>query len=183
MTIEDTLQAALDDTRLIRIEREEFEDGLSELDGYVTGVGEELLCMGIVDDRVRLGGFEILWTGSISSVDAPGPHAEFYEAALRMRGESMAVPPPIELTSIRSALESVAKISPLVVVHREVEEPDVCEIGQLHECRDETFVLREIDPDAKWIEEVAEYRYDEVTRIGFSGDYEGALALVAGLVE
>ena len=87
------------------------------------------------------------------------------------------------ITNHRSSLrESVSKIAPLVVIHREVQEPDICEIGQITALDAESFQLREIDPDANWAEEISTFRYDDITRVGFAGEYEGALALVAGVV-
>jgi hypothetical protein len=70
----------------------------------------------------------------------------------------------------------------LIVIHREVEEPEACDIGKITSFGSETFALREINPDAEWEEGTTEFRYDEITRVSYGGEYEAALALVAGAV-
>lgn len=182
MEFDSELDEALVENILVLIARDYFDDSCPELEGYVLGVSESLVSLAILDDRVRFNGIEIFRRDRISDVQVPAPHAAFYESALRLRDDRAPQAPPLDLSSIRSALESVAKIAPLVVVHREVQEPDVCEIGQITALDAETFQLREIDPDAEWAEDISEFRYEDVTRVGFAGDYEGALALVAGVV-
>lgn len=182
MEFDSELDEALVDSILVSIARDEFDATCSELEGYVLGVSETLVSLAILDDRVRFNGIEIFGREQISDIELPAPQATFYESALRLRGDRAPEPPPLDLASMRSVLESVSEIAPLVVIHREVQEPEVCEIGQITALDAETFQLREIDPDADWVEDVSTFRYDDVTRVGFAGEYEGALALVAGVV-
>lgn len=179
MAFDREIDEALAERIFVRIEREGFE---GDFVGVVQSASDSLLCLAALDDRVRMGGFDVLRRDQIGEFEIPAPHADFYESALRLRGERKPDPPPLDLASIASALESISRIAPLVVVHREEVEPDVCEIGQVVALESDRFCLREIDPDADWVEDVAEYPYDEVTRLGFGGDYEAALALVAGLL-
>ncbi len=175
----DALREAQAERRFVRIECEAF-DG--EFVGIVQSIGEELVCVAILDDRVRMGGVDILRLEDVSDVELPAPHADFYESALRLRGEALPEPDAIDVSSWRSVLEAVANLAPLAVIHREEVEPDICEIGQLVGFEAAHFELREIDPDADWDEEITRIPYEELTRVGYGGDYEAALALVAGLV-
>ena len=173
------LEAARQERRFVRIECEAFE---SEFSGIVQALGEELVAVALLDDRVRMGGVDILRLASISDVELPAPHADFYETALRLRGEVVPSPDDVDLSGWRGVLETVSGIAPLVVIHREEVEAEVCEVGQLLSLGSEDFELREIDPDADWYEEHTRIPYSELTRVGYGGDYEAALALVAGIV-
>ncbi len=179
MAFDRELEEAVSERLFVRIERDGYE---GDFVGIVQAESDVLVCLASLDDRVHLGGFDILRREQISLFEIPAPHAEFYESALRLRGEHKPDPPPVDLTSIKSALESVSQIAPLVVVHREAVDPDGCEIGQVAALEADRFHLREIDPDADWEDEVGVYPYAEVTRLGFAGGYEASLALVAGLL-
>ncbi len=179
MAFEQELRDAMSERRFVRVECEAFE---GEFVGLVQGLGDTLLSVALLDDRVRMGGVDVLRLEDVSDVEFPAPHVDFYESALRLRGEASPEPDTIDLSSIRTVLESVAKLTPLTVIHREGVELDVCEIGQVVEFEAEHFGLREIDPDADWYDEVTQLSYAEVTRVGYGGDYEAALALVAGIV-
>lgn len=182
MSTESQLRDAQTQNQLVRIERSAFEETCPDFMGYVLGVSDTLVCLANVDDRVRFNGIDVFFHKQISDLEAPSPHSTFYETALRLRGDTAPEAPQIDLSSMKSALASIAKLTPLVVIHREIEEPEVCEIGQIAGIDGKSFQLREIDPDADWAEETSSYPYAEVTRVGFGGDYEGALALVAGAV-
>ena len=182
MKFESELRKAADENTLVRIERGDFEESCPELEGKVLSFSESIVCVAALDDRVRFNGFEIFSRDQITDIEIPAPHARFYESALRLRGEAIPQPPPLSLISMRSVLESVGEIAPLVVIHRETDEPEVCEIGQVTSFDSNTFRLREIDPDAEWDEDESEFPYDEVTRVSYGGEYEAALALVAGVV-
>ncbi|MFT5443689.1 MAG: hypothetical protein ACI8W3_002740 [Myxococcota bacterium] len=180
MSFESKLRDAQAQNVLVRIERSAFEETCPDFLGYVLGVSDTLVCLANVDDRVRFNGIDVFFHKQISDLEVPSPHATFYETALRLRGDTAPATPEIDLSSMKSALGSIAKLTPLVVIHREIEEPEACEIGQIAGLEVKTFQLREIDPDADWAESASSYPYAEVTRVGFGGDYEGALALVAG---
>lgn len=182
MEFDSQLSEASSEHILVRIARSEFDASCPEFEGYLLGCSESLVCLAVVDDRVRFNGIDVFYRDQISDLEIPAPHATFYESALRLRGDRAPQPPPLDLSSMRSVLESVSKIAPLVVVHREIQQPEVCEIGQITAIDAKTFQLREIDPDADWADEVTEFRYADITRVGFAGEYEAALALVAGVV-
>ena len=182
MQFDSELEEAFAGNILVRIARAEFEATCPEFEGYLLGRSDSLVGLALLDDRVRFNGIDVFYIDQITELEVPAPHAVFYESALRLRADRAPEPPPLDLSSMRGVLESVSNIAPLVVIHREALEPEVCEIGRLTAFDAETFRLREIDPDADWADEDSEFRYEDVTRVGFAGEYEAALALVAGIV-
>ncbi len=102
------------------------------------------------------------------------------EAALRKRGERRPRKPRVSVASIEDLLLSAGRAFPLVTIHREQVDPDVCWIGRVLGVNRGRVSLLKIDPDAKWEDAPTEYRLSEITRVDFGGDYEGALHLVGG---
>ena len=182
MKFESELRKSVDENILVRIERGDFEDSCPELEGKVVSFSDSIVCVAVLDDRVRFNGFDIFYREQITDIESPAPHAGFYDAALRLRDEAIPQAPPLDLSSMRSVLESATEVAPLLVIHREADEPEVCEIGQVTSLGDESFEMREIDPDAEWDDDRSEFPYEDVTRVSYGGEYEAALALVAGVV-
>ena len=77
-------------------------------------------------------------------------------------------------------LVSAGRHFPLVTVHREGIDPDVCWIGRVLGIERGRVSLLEITPDATWEEKPESFRLNEITRVNFGGDYETALHLVGG---
>jgi hypothetical protein len=77
-------------------------------------------------------------------------------------------------------LLSAGRAFPLVTIHREQVDPDVCWIGRVQGLDRGRVSLLEIGPDAQWDDFPEEYRVKEITRVNFGGEYEGALHLVGG---
>jgi hypothetical protein len=108
------------------------------------------------------------------------PYAQFTEAALNKRGERLPKPPPVNLATTGELLLSANRRFPLVTIHREEVDPDVCWIGRVLGIERGRVSLLEINPDATWENSPNDYRLSEITRVGFGGDYEDALHLVGG---
>ena len=84
------------------------------------------------------------------------------------------------MASTEDLLLSAGRSFPLVTIHREQVDPDVCWIGQVKRVERGRVSLLEINPDASWDAEPKDYRVSEITRVSFGGDYESALHLVGG---
>ena len=69
---------------------------------------------------------------------------------------------------------------PLVAIHTEEEDPEVCFIGRVLGVTQRRLRLVEINTDATWESEPTEYRLDAITRVDFGGGYEDALHIVGG---
>ena len=84
------------------------------------------------------------------------------------------------MANIKDLLLSAREAFPLVTIHREQVDPDVCWIGRVHGVNRGRVSLLEIGPDAAWGDTPEEYRIREITCVNFGGDYENALYLVGG---
>jgi len=170
------LQAALSARKFVRLTRR-FEQG--QIRGYVLAIERSHFLLALVDDRVRFAGFECLRIKDLESIEED-PYAAFAEAALKKRGLRRPRMPHLDMSSIRSVVESAGAAFPLVVIHREENDPDVCHIGQVVAVSRTQLALLEIGPDAKWDADATAYALREITRVSFGGDYENALFLVGG---
>ena len=170
------LQTALRTRRLIRFSRrfEQF-----DIRGYVLDMGPKFFLLALVSDRIWLDGFDCFRLVDVKNVQND-KYAEFVESALNQRGEGIPPRPQVELTNINSLLQSANMSFPLIAIHREEVDSDVCHIGRVVDIGKGKVWLLEIGPDARWDAQPTEYRLDEITRVNFGGDYEGALHLVGG---
>jgi hypothetical protein len=170
------LMEAMREQKLIRLSRR-FEE--AQVAGYVIAVGPGLVLLALVNGSIRLDGYECFRLSDVTAVE-PDPFADFVEAALKARGQSLPEKPPVSVANIEELLVSAGEAFPLVTVHLEKTDPDVCWIGKILEVADGKVSLREIGPDAVWEPIPAAYLTQEITRVDFGGDYEAALFLVGG---
>lgn len=170
------LLEAMGEKRLVRLSRR-FEE--AQVVGYVIAVGPGLVLLALVNGSIRLDGYECFRLSDVTAVDAD-PYADFVDAALKARGQKLPDAPPVSVASIEELLVSAGQAFPLVTVHLEKTDPDVCWIGKILEVEDGKVALREIGPDAVWEPIPAAYHTSDITRVDFGGDYEGALYLVGG---
>ena len=161
---------------LVRFDRR-FED--SSVRGYVLDVGPKFFLLALVSDRIWFDGFECFRVGDVRRL-RPDPHARFAESALRKRRDRLPPKPRVSVRSIEELLVSASRLFPLVTVHREAVDPDVCWIGRILGVERSRVSLLEITPDATWEEKPKSFRLSEITRVNFGGDYESALHLVGG---
>ncbi len=147
--------------------------------GYVLNVGPEFFVLALVSDRIWFDGFECFRISDVSKLRLD-PHQRFVEQALKKRGEKRPRKPRISLKTIQDLVLTAGRAFPLVAIHREEIDPDVCWIGRVLEVTPELVRILEVDPDAVWETTPEEYLLKEMTRVNFGGDYEDALYLVAG---
>lgn len=172
----DLLRAAAAERRLVRIYRSV--DDTAER-GHVLAVGEAFVAIAVVDDRQRYDGVQCFRLQDIRLVETD-PYADFAEAALSARGEVRPELGEVSLLSVSALLLTASAAHPLITVHPEAEDPDVCFIGKVLSLEGGLLWLREIGPDALWDDEPEAHRISEITRVDFGGDYEQALALIGG---
>jgi hypothetical protein len=170
------LLEAMREQRLIRVSRP-FEP--TPAMGYVVAVGPGLVLLATVSDAVRLNGYECFRLSDVTAVE-PYAYPDFVEKALEKRGQPLPGRPPVSVDSIEDLLTTAGVAFPLVTVHLEKTDPDVCWIGRVLEIVGGHVALREIGPDAVWEPVPVAYPVQDITRVDFGGDYEGALALVGG---
>ena len=170
------LADALRRRQLVRFSRR-FEP--TSIRGYVLDVGPQFFLLALVSDRIWLDGFECFRLSDVREMRVD-PYTQFAEAALKKRGERLPTKPRVRIKSTEKLLLSAGRLFPLVTIHRETKDPDVCWIGRVLVVERGLVSLREIRPDATWEDSPNEFRLSEITRVNFGGDYENALHLVGG---
>lgn len=154
-----------------------FED--NAVRGFVVDVGPVFFLLLVVSDRLWFDGFECFRASDIRKLEAD-PYARFAETALRKRGERKPRIPRIDLRDVGSLLVTANRNFPLVTIHCERLDPEVCHIGRVVGVERGRVSLLEIQPGAVWDGVPNAYRLKDITRINFGGDYEDALSIVGG---
>ncbi|MGH9614265.1 MAG: hypothetical protein ACRD4P_14425 [Bryobacteraceae bacterium] len=171
------LADAMRKKKLVRLSRR-YED--TAIRGYVLDIGPVFFLFALVSDRIWFDGFECFRIADIGTVK-PDPYATFAERALKLRGERVPKKPRVILADLENLLLSAGRAFPLITVHREKLDPDVCSIGRVLGINRGQMSFLEIAPDATWDEEPRQFKLSEITRVNFDGDYEKALDLVGGV--
>lgn len=170
------LEKARTRNNVVRIFREELDGPDGWTDGFVVDANEEMVLLQLVDDSVRLNGYQVLFLEDISDFAHPAPFNDFQKKVLALRGEEV-VDPEVELDDLAVLLIDISEEFGLVTLHREEIEPDSCEIGRVVRADAVTYELEEIGSDARWFDDTFEYDLYDITRIEFGGAYEDALLL------
>jgi len=147
--------------------------------GYVVGVGAHLFLLVHIDDSIRFDGFQVHRHRDVRKLRAE-PNASFLEAALKRRRAVRPAKPRLRLHDIRQLIRAAGRHFPLLAIHREQVDPDVCQIGAVMDVGERRVTLREIRPDGTWRSELDHYALREITRVDFGGSYEDALHVVGG---
>ena len=173
------LDAARNEFELVRIARTVSDDSLT---GYVLDVGEAWLLIALLDNEsVRLESFTTLRLHDIDEIKTAGGD-RFVRRALELQGQWPPEGPPVEiaLDDAAAIVRSGAGICPLVTIHPELDDPDICFIGVPHGSADGMLELHEIDTQAEWEAETQRHPLKDVTRIDFGGRYEEWLYRIGG---
>ena len=176
MTTKVQLENAMKSKRLVRFSRR-YEN--SNVTGYVLAVGPKFFLLLLVSDRIWFDGFECFRFADVSNFQTCTNRA-FVETALKRRKARRPKKPLINMQSIEEILKSAGKQFPLVAIHQEKVDPEVCFIGRVSDVKNGKIALLEIGTDAKWDKTPTLYKLNTITRVSFGGDYEEALALVGG---
>jgi hypothetical protein len=155
-----------------------LDDG--SVSGYVLEIGPRFFLLALINDEMRFNGFQCLRLADVRNLEVPARYAGFAEAALKKRSERLPSTPPVNVRSLPDLLLTANKSFPLVTIHRERADPDVCHIGRVTKVDKDHVFLLEIGPDAVWDTETEKYRLEQITRVDFGGGYEEALHLVGG---
>jgi hypothetical protein len=156
-----------------------FEQG--SVNGYVIDIGPQFFLVALVSDGIRFNGFQCFRLSDVRRLQVPSKYAACAEAALKKRAERVSKNPHVVITSLPKLLLTANRAFPLVTIHRERVDPDVCQIGHVVDLRNGCVSMLEIGPDAVWDDKPETYSLNEITRVDFGGDYEDALHLVGGL--
>jgi hypothetical protein len=148
--------------------------------GYVLDIGSQFFVMALVSDGMRLNGFQCFRLKDVRELRVPHKYSAFVEVALKKRRAQIPKESPVAVSKLQNLLLSAGRKFPLVTIHREQIDPDVCYIGRVIDVSKDFVSLLEIGPDACWDAKSERYRLSEITRVDFGGQYEEALYLVGG---
>jgi hypothetical protein len=162
---------------LVRFSRS-FEPGT--VNGYVLDIGPQFFLLALVSDGLRFNGFQCFRLSDVRKLQVPDKYARFHESVLKKRRQGIPRKIPVVVKNLSELLLTANRAFPLVTVHRETVDPEVCSIGRVIDVRNGHVTLLEIGPDARWDNQPETYRLSEITRVDFGGDYEDALHLVGG---
>jgi len=170
------LEKARTRNNVVRIFVKNWTGQIAGLTVLFVDANEEMVLLQIVDDSVRLNGYQVLFLEDISDFAHPAPFNDFQKKVLALRDEKV-VDPEVELLDLAVLLIDISEEFGLVTLHREEIEPDSCEIGRVIRADAVTYELEEIGSDARWFDDTFEYDLYDITRIEFGGAYEEALLL------
>lgn len=175
--VRERLGRAQDELALVRIDRGSDVDSI---DGYVVSVGAEWLLLAVLDHAIVLDGHTALRLEDVRRVRSRSS-GDMAQQALDLREQWPPGPPAVQvdLDSTWAMLTSLMT-QPLVTVHPENEDADICFVGVPVGLGDRSLRLLEVTPRAVWASRPTKFRLDDITRIDIGGRYEQALLSVAG---
>jgi hypothetical protein len=135
-----------------------------------------------VNDSISLNGYVAVRLADVSRV-IPDRSEAFVRRALELQGEWPPGPPPgdVDLATTRGLVDLFAALHPLVTVHAERQDPDICRIGVPYQVERGRLGLIEVTPQATWdAERPGVHRLRRITRLDTGQRYERALWSVAG---
>jgi hypothetical protein len=161
---------------LVRFERGKFDNCL----GFVLDANEKLTLMNLFDfETAGVSGFTVFENKSVKGCEVYEDPNSFDTLLLKIKMVRPKEKPPVSIDSIAELLGTAGEIFPLIVIHREKIAPDTCWIGEIARIKEKSFLLRPIDPNAEWDEELMKISFKDVTRVEFGNGYENCLNLVA----
>jgi hypothetical protein len=172
------LRQAARELALVRIERS---CDPKPLPGFAVGLGEWVLLHVVDPDPMILNGYTAVRLRDVRKVVLLAvEHDGFMVKALRARRIRPKRQPQVSLQSVRTVMETAARRFPLITIHEEKKNSEVCWIGQpvgFHGARVE---MHEVSPAGRWATVASRFSIRSITKIDFGGGYEEALAAAAG---
>jgi hypothetical protein len=170
-----TMSTALDNRTLMKVRSRYESEGAT---GYVVGLGTRWALLHIVNDDVAEDGFMATSLEMVAEIEAVDPEQSFIPRVMAMRPPT-ASPPDVDLDDTRGLLQTAQRSFPLLTIQTEQHHPGACYIGRIASLDEDTALFHLVSPAGEW-DEQDEYPYESITRVGFGGRYEEALALAAG---
>ena len=146
--------------------------------GYVIDIGPKFFLLASFDDGFEFEEYTLLRIVDIRRLECPANYTQFYAKVRQLRGDKPPARIKIDLADTLSILDSLH--NSLVTLHRELVDPDTCEIGYMLSRGKTVVELLEIDPNAQWESEPTYLQINQLTRIDLPGPYEKALLLAGG---
>jgi len=144
-------------------------------------IGKQWVVLARMDDAIRFDGFDALRVRDVTKVDLKFARRAFYVRALNVKRSRVEMLPPLDLTDARSTIRAVQAAFPLVVLDREEGGAVGADIGRVVKLTMSSLTFQTVSPDARWHRDHLRVNLADITRIGFDGEYEQSLAMVAGI--
>jgi hypothetical protein len=148
--------------------------------GYVSDAGAQWVLIQLVDRCGGADGFRAVRRGTIGEIEPVDADSSFLPRLLDARPLTVRAP-AVDLDDTRALLQGAQQLCALVTISSEDMVPGAFQVGRIAPHDDDGVLLRKVSPIGTWIEEEF-FRYDAITRVGFGGAYEAALALAVGAV-
>jgi hypothetical protein len=150
------------------------------VEGFVIGVGEQWVLLNLFDPDMFLDGHAALRLGDIRGVERRGGPASFPVRALRHFGESPLPLDGVDLDTIHGLFASLGSTYPLLLIHVEELDPEVCYVGKYVSASKRNLRLLEISPRATWDDKPTKWPLKAITRVEVGSRYAEALLAVGG---
>lgn len=174
--LSERIDQSIADGRLVKVTRRQ---GWERLEGSIVARSSKWLLLALEYDA-GFNGHALVRVSDVRRIERY-PSSSFVERALAREGH-WALPElaGVNLSSTRTALESLAASQVLVAIHDEQDHPNECLIGVPRDFGRKKFRLQNVGTDAQWDAEDSVHRYRSVSRIDVGNAYERRLAAIAG---
>jgi len=174
------LSACVSDQALVRLVRSGREAPGAHASGVPVAVGRAWVVIARLSDDVRIDGFEAQRIADLSQIERKFRGRAFFIRALRVKQAHLPSAVGLATHSTRALLESARRLFPLVGVYREPGTAGV-DIGRIVDLSPAGFRMRVLNPNAEFDDRVDRFKYADITRVIFGGEYENTLARVAAI--
>lgn len=166
------LDEALETCRVVQVRRDVY--GCERTAGYVLSLTDDWVAMHVVADGVYLDSVVLMRLRDISSArDRHSGYVDRALASLDMPAATFTC--PAESTT-RDLLLIAAELHPLSAFALGDEGEEQLMIGRLLKAGKKRIRHRFIRPDGTWVDEVDEWKYDQIASIQIGGRYIDSLA-------
>ena len=148
--------------------------------GYVVAIGALWALIQIVGAHGTADGFRAVKLGTLDEAEPIDDEGSFLPRLLTARPLPVGAP-AVRLDDTRQLLEGAQQLGALICLVTEDMEPGAFWIGQIAALADDGVLLEKVSAVGTWAGS-EHFRYDAITRVGFGGDYEDALAAAVGAV-
>ncbi len=151
----------------------------SKLFGFVLACNDEFTLIHEFDEGIfRLDGYCIFKNDSVKKYSVYDKDEYFLNEVIKFKNIEPQAVPNVSIENWSEILRTVNEGFSLIRIEQEKIEKESCHIGKLDKLKKKTFSLMEIDTSADW-DDAFSYKYDDLTKVGFDGEYENTLILVA----
>lgn len=161
---------------LVEFDRKPLEK--SSLFGFVLACNDDFSLIQEFDrDSFVLDGYCVFRNKSVRKYSVYDNENYFLNEVINLKNIE---PKPFANISIESwaeVLKTVSENFSLIMIEREKIDNEACNIGKLQKLKKKSFVLEEIDSSAEW-SGAYEYKFNDLTKVGFDGLYENTLSFV-----